>query len=106
MKALITGATGFIGSHLVDRLVERDDTVRALVRPSSDVSYLEERGVELVRGDITDAASLAAAVAGIDVVYHAAAQGGDGGPGRRGTGRRPIASALGRQPVRLAAAAP
>jgi nucleoside-diphosphate-sugar epimerase len=82
MKALITGATGFIGSHLVDRLVERDDTVRALVRPSSDVSYLEERGVELVRGDITDAASLAAAVAGVDVVYHAAAQVGDWGPWR------------------------
>ncbi|TET96036.1 MAG: NAD-dependent epimerase/dehydratase family protein [Dehalococcoidia bacterium] len=82
MKALVTGATGFIGSHLVDRLLERDDAVRALVRPSSDVSYLEERGVELVRGDITDPASLPAALAGIDVVYHAAAQVGDWGPWR------------------------
>ena len=63
MKALVTGATGFIGSHLVDRLLERDDTVRALARPSSDVSYLKERGVELVSGDITDSASLPAASA-------------------------------------------
>jgi nucleoside-diphosphate-sugar epimerase len=82
MKALVTGATGFIGSHVADRLLERDDTVRALVRPSSDVSYLKERGVELVSGDITDPASLPAAVAGIDVVYHAAAMVSDWGPWR------------------------
>jgi nucleoside-diphosphate-sugar epimerase len=82
MKALVTGATGFIGSHLVDRLLERDDAVRALVRPTSDVSYLEERGVELVRGDITDPASLPAAVSGVDVVYHAAAMVSDWGPWR------------------------
>jgi nucleoside-diphosphate-sugar epimerase len=82
MKALITGATGFIGSHLVDRLLERGDTVRALVRPSSDISYLKERGVELVSGDITDPASLPAAVAGVDVVYHLAAMVSDWGPWR------------------------
>jgi nucleoside-diphosphate-sugar epimerase len=80
MKALVTGATGFIGSHLVDRLLERDDTVLALVRPSSDVSYLQEREVELVSGDITDPASLPAAVAGVDVVYHMAAMVSDWGP--------------------------
>ncbi len=82
MKALVTGATGFIGSHLVDRLLERDDEVRALVRPSSDLSYLEERGVELVSGDITDPASLPAAAAGVDVVYHLAAMVSDWGPWR------------------------
>jgi nucleoside-diphosphate-sugar epimerase len=80
MKALVTGATGFIGSHLVDRLLERDDEVRALVRPSSDLSYLEERGVELLSGDITDPASLPAAAAGADVVYHLAAMVSDWGP--------------------------
>ena len=83
MKALITGATGFIGSHIADRLLERDDTVRALARPSSDVSYLKERGVELVSGDITDPASLPAAVAGVDVVYHLAATVSDWGPWRQ-----------------------
>jgi nucleoside-diphosphate-sugar epimerase len=59
MKALVTGATGFIGSHLVDRLAERGDEVRALVRPSSDISYLKERGPELVHGDTTDPFSAA-----------------------------------------------
>ncbi len=82
MKALITGATGFIGSHLVDRLLKGNDTVRALVRGSSDVSYLEERGVELVSGDITDPASLPAAVDGVDVVYHTAAMVSDWDPWR------------------------
>jgi nucleoside-diphosphate-sugar epimerase len=82
MKTLVTGATGFIGSHLVDRLLEHGDTVRALVRASSDVSYLKERGVELVSGDITDPASLAAAVAGVDVVYHTAAMVSEWGPWR------------------------
>lgn len=82
MKALVTGASGFIGSHVVDHLLERGDSVRALVRPSSHVSYLKERGVELVSGDITDPASLPAAVAGVDVVYHGAAQVSDWGPWR------------------------
>jgi nucleoside-diphosphate-sugar epimerase len=82
MRALVTGATGFIGSHIADRLLERGHTVRALVRPGSDVSYLEERGVELARGDLTDPDSLAPAVAGIDTVFHLAAMVGDWGPWR------------------------
>lgn len=81
MRALVTGATGFIGSHLVDRLLGRGDEVRALVRPGSDVSYLEGR-VELVRGDITDPASLPLAASGVDVVYHLAAMVVDWGPWR------------------------
>lgn len=82
MKALITGATGFIGSHLVDRLIERGDEVRALVRSGSDVAYLEGRGVELARGDITEPASLPPAVDGVEAVYHFAAQVSDWGPWR------------------------
>ncbi len=82
MRALVTGATGFIGSHIADRLLMRGHTVRALVRPGSDVAYLEERGVELVRGDLTDPASLAPAVEGIETVFHAAAMVGDWGPWR------------------------
>ncbi len=80
MKALVTGATGFLGSHLVDHLLQRGDDVRALVRASSDTSFLRERDVEMVAGDITGAASLGPAVGGVDVVYHTAANVADWGP--------------------------
>lgn len=79
MQTLVTGATGFLGSHIADRLIERGDSVRALVRPTSDTSYLGSRA-ELVTGDITEPDSLAAALAGVDVVYHAAANVNDWGP--------------------------
>src|SRR3989304_5122027 len=73
MRVLVTGASGFIGSHIVERLVAAGDSVRAFVRPTSDVAYLRALGVELARGDITDPASLPPAMDGIDAVYHAAA---------------------------------
>jgi len=79
MQTLVTGATGFLGSHIANRLIERGDSVRALVRPTSDTSYLESRG-ELVVGDITEPDSLPAALAGVEVVYHAAANVSDWGP--------------------------
>src|SRR5574341_348584 len=74
MKALVTGATGFLGSHIAERLVQRGDTVRALVRLSSDTRLLHELGVELVTGDVEDQTTLAPAMDGIDVLYHAAAR--------------------------------
>lgn len=73
MKALVTGATGFLGSHIVERLVQKGDDVRALVRPSSDTCLLQEWGVELVNGDVRKPDSLATAMSGVDVVYHTAA---------------------------------
>jgi nucleoside-diphosphate-sugar epimerase len=73
VKALVTGATGFIGSHIALHLVARGDSVRALVRPGSDTAFLEERGVELVRGDITEPESLPPALEGVETVFHAAA---------------------------------
>lgn len=79
MKALVTGATGLIGSHIVEKLVGRGDAVRALVRPSSDTAWLVERGVELATGDVLDANSLPAALAGVDLVYHCAALVGEWG---------------------------
>jgi nucleoside-diphosphate-sugar epimerase len=83
MKALVTGATGFLGSHIAERLIQRGDAVRALVRPASQRTFLESLGgVEFVEGDITQAASLSAAVDGVDVIYHAAAMVGDWGPYR------------------------
>lgn len=80
MKALVTGATGFLGSHIAERLVQSGEDVRALVRRTSKTSFLESLGVEMVQGDVTEAESLAAAMSGVDVVYHAAAMVSDWGP--------------------------
>lgn len=77
---LVTGGTGLLGSHIVEQLRRRDRRVRALVRPGSDTSWLSTQDVELVEGDITDAASLTAACKGVAIVYHAAARVGDWGP--------------------------
>lgn len=73
MDALVTGATGFLGRHLVGSLVERGDDVRAFVRPGTDASALERLGVEVVRGTFrdADAATLARAAGGRAVVFHA-----------------------------------
>jgi nucleoside-diphosphate-sugar epimerase len=77
---LITGATGLLGSHIVEQLRERGRPVRALVRPTSDRSWLDAQGVDLAEGDVADPASLERACQGCDVVYHAAAKVGDWGP--------------------------
>ena len=69
---LVTGATGFIGSHLVRELIERGDEVVALVRRTSAFAPLESLGARLAFGDITDASSVTAAVEGVEVVYHLA----------------------------------
>lgn len=72
MHVLVTGATGFIGSHLVDALLARGDEVRCLVRPTSSLRWLAPRRVELVTGDCGDPDSLKPAVRGVDLVFHAA----------------------------------
>jgi len=74
MRALITGGTGFVGSHLIERLVADGMTVRALIRRDSDRAAMQALGAEPVRGDLDDAASLAAACRDVDVIYHAAAR--------------------------------
>ncbi len=80
MRFLITGATGFIGGHVVDRCLERDHQVSAIVRPTSDAAELERRGVTLYRGALTEAGLLRTAVTDADVVVHCAAKVGDWGP--------------------------
>lgn len=80
---LVTGATGLLGSHIVEKLVQAGRPVRALVRPTSDTRYLDEWGVEKVHGDITDRSSLDKAMDGVERVYHSAAQVGDWGPWER-----------------------
>ncbi|WP_165065890.1 NAD-dependent epimerase/dehydratase family protein [Paludisphaera rhizosphaerae] len=77
--ALVTGATGLLGSHLVERLRARGDHVRALVRPSSETSFLDGLGVEPAIGDLLDPQALDRALEGVDVVYHCAAKVGDWG---------------------------
>jgi nucleoside-diphosphate-sugar epimerase len=73
MKALVTGATGFVGGHLMDRLLERGDDVTALVRSPTRAADAANRGARLIRGDLSDLAALSEAVAGQDVIYHVAA---------------------------------
>ncbi len=73
MKALVTGANGFTGSHLVKALNRRGDQVVGLVRQSSDRSRLADCAVTLVEGDICDRAALQTALQGVDVVFHTAA---------------------------------
>jgi nucleoside-diphosphate-sugar epimerase len=72
MEALITGASGFLGSALSRRLVADGHRVRALVRPASDASTLDGTGVQRVSGDVTDPGSLGRAVEGVEVVFHLA----------------------------------
>ncbi|MDX2239739.1 MAG: NAD-dependent epimerase/dehydratase family protein [Leptolyngbyaceae cyanobacterium bins.302] len=73
MKALVTGANGFTGSHLVQMLWQRGDEVVGLVRRSSNLTRLKPYPVQLVYGDITDRDALKAAMQGVDVVFHTAA---------------------------------
>ncbi len=71
---LVTGATGYVGSHLLARLAAHAEPARGLVR-SADARL--PAGVEAVRGDITGAGTLAAALDGVETVFHAAAITGD-----------------------------
>ena len=71
-KVLVTGASGFIGTHLVSALAERGDEVTCLVRRTSRVEPLREAGARFVYGDVTDRASIVPAVQGQQIVYHVA----------------------------------
>jgi len=70
MIVLVTGATGFVGPHVVHALRARDLAVRALVRDPRRASQLTAWGVELARGDVTDLTSVRAAVHGADAIVH------------------------------------
>jgi nucleoside-diphosphate-sugar epimerase len=76
----ITGATGLVGSHVAEEAVRRGYQVRALVRASSDTTFLDGLGVEKVPGDLEDVDALRAGVAGADCVINCAAKVGDWGP--------------------------
>ncbi|WP_306549730.1 NAD(P)-dependent oxidoreductase [Desulfobulbus sp.] len=72
MKAFVTGATGFIGSHLVEALVQQGAQVRCLVRNTSPLGWMKDLPVEFVVGDCRDQQSLRQAVQDVDLVFHLA----------------------------------
>jgi nucleoside-diphosphate-sugar epimerase len=78
MRFLVTGATGLVGAHVVDRLLARGDHVRVLVRRPDAADTLRARGLEVHRGDLT-AAATDGCVEGIHVVVHCAATVDTGG---------------------------
>lgn len=78
---LVTGATGCVGSHVVEALAKRGDKVRALVRNAqAKMPWSSDLDVELVQGDLTEPEALKAAATGVDEVVHCAAKVGDWGP--------------------------
>jgi nucleoside-diphosphate-sugar epimerase len=75
VKILLTGATGFTGSHVLELLLAGGYRPRCLVRPSSSIDHLREAGVETVGGDLGDEDSLAAAMKGVDTLLNTASLG-------------------------------
>jgi nucleoside-diphosphate-sugar epimerase len=71
-RVLVTGGSGFIGSHLVEHLLSHGDEVRALLRDAGCRGWLKTDTVEVVIGDVTDRSALQRAIHGMDVVYHVA----------------------------------
>lgn len=82
-QVLVTGASGLLGSHAAARFREEGWAVRALVRPDSDVRFLEELPAEMVLADVTRPDSLSGAAEGCEVVVHAAAYLGGAAPWER-----------------------
>jgi nucleoside-diphosphate-sugar epimerase len=80
MTDLVTGASGFLGSHLAEALVTGGRRVRALVRSQSPRSHLDEAGIECAEGALEDVGSLRGALSGVERVFHCAALAADWGP--------------------------
>lgn len=72
MKILVTGATGFVGSNIIEALLKQGHQVKALVRKTSNIKRLEQKNVEVIYGDILKPETLVAATKDIDTIIHAA----------------------------------
>lgn len=70
MRVLVTGANGFVGSHLCERLLERGFAVRAMVRRSSNLQWIKDLRLEFAYADLCEPATLGAAVQGCEQVFH------------------------------------
>src|SRR3974377_2034659 len=73
MTILVTGAAGFLGSHVARQLVARGESVRVLMRPASNNRAISDLSLEYVTGDLLDASSLERAMKGVKRVFHVAA---------------------------------
>src|SRR5271170_5832780 len=73
MNTLVTGATGFVGTHVARQLLSAGHSVRVLVRPTSNPKSLDGLAVERVEGDLRDVLSLDRAMRGVRWVFHVAA---------------------------------
>jgi nucleoside-diphosphate-sugar epimerase len=80
MKALVTGASGFIGSNLSKKLLEQGFQVRTMILPGTPEWYLDGLDVEKVYADVTKPETLPPAAEGLDIVFHLAARASDWGP--------------------------
>ncbi len=80
MKVLITGANGFIGSNLCKRMIDQGIEVNALVRKTSDLTFLQGLDVQLYYGDINQPKTLTPALEGVEKVFHVAGLAADWGP--------------------------
>ncbi len=72
MKVLVTGATGFIGSHVADKLLQKGYEVRCIARKSSNLRWLKGKNFEIVEANLDNQDSLVKAVEGVDYIYHVA----------------------------------
>jgi nucleoside-diphosphate-sugar epimerase len=80
MTVLVTGACGFLGSHVTELLLARGEQPRVLVRPGDCLSALDGADVDIRWGDVADGATVGAALSGVDRVVHCAARTGPWGP--------------------------
>ena len=77
---IVTGATGFLGSHVAERLIQEGNKVRTIVRPTSDTTLIDRWGVQKIQGDLANPDTVRRAVDGGEIIVHCAAMVGDWGP--------------------------